>query len=68
MVSGEDKRPQEPGRHRARATIPPLRRPGARRCRMRYPHQRLRWAYLHTEQATRFPAVLHLCELAGEYL
>jgi hypothetical protein len=29
---------------------------------------RLRRTYLHTEQATRFPAVLHLCELADEYL
>jgi hypothetical protein len=29
---------------------------------------RLRRIYLHTEQATRFPAVLHLCELADEYL
>jgi RNaseH domain of pPIWI_RE len=24
--------------------------------------------YLHTEQATRFPAPLHLCELADEYI
>lgn len=29
---------------------------------------RLRRTYLHTEQATRYPAVLHLCELADEYL
>jgi hypothetical protein len=29
---------------------------------------RLRRMYLHTEQATRFPAPLHLCELADEYL
>jgi hypothetical protein len=29
---------------------------------------RLRRTYLHTEQATRLPAVLHLCELADEYL
>jgi len=28
----------------------------------------LRRTYLHTEQATRFPAPLHLCELAAEYL
>jgi hypothetical protein len=28
----------------------------------------LRRTYLHTEQATRFPAPLHLCELADEYL
>jgi hypothetical protein len=24
--------------------------------------------HLHTEQATRFPALLHLCELADEYI
>lgn len=24
--------------------------------------------YLHTEQATTFPAILHLCELADEYI
>jgi len=29
---------------------------------------RLRRTYLHTEQATRFPAPLHLCALADEYL
>ena len=29
---------------------------------------RLRRTYLHTEQATRFPAPLHLCDLADEYL
>jgi hypothetical protein len=28
----------------------------------------LRRMYLHTEQATRFPALLHLCELADEYI
>jgi hypothetical protein len=28
----------------------------------------LRRTYLHTEQATRFPAPLHLCKLADEYL
>ncbi|MEV6527213.1 DUF3962 domain-containing protein [Longispora sp. NPDC051575] len=28
----------------------------------------LRRTYLHTEQATKFPVVLHLCELADEYL
>ena len=28
----------------------------------------LRRTYLHTEQATLFPAPLHLCELADEYL
>ena len=28
----------------------------------------LRRTYLHTEQATVFPAPLHLCELADEYL
>jgi hypothetical protein len=28
----------------------------------------LRRMYLHTEQATRFPALLHLCELADEYV
>jgi len=29
---------------------------------------RLRRTYLHTEQATRFPAPMHLCDLADEYL
>jgi RNaseH domain of pPIWI_RE/pPIWI_RE module N-terminal domain/MID domain of pPIWI_RE len=29
---------------------------------------RLRRTYLHTEQATRFPAPMHLCDLAAEYL
>ena len=29
---------------------------------------RLRRMYLHTQQATRFPAPLHLCELADEYM
>lgn len=28
----------------------------------------LRRTYLHTEQATTFPALLHLCELADEYI
>jgi hypothetical protein len=28
----------------------------------------LRRMYLHTEQATKFPAPLHLCELADEYI
>jgi hypothetical protein len=28
----------------------------------------LRRMYLHTEQATTFPALLHLCELADEYI
>jgi hypothetical protein len=28
----------------------------------------LRRMYLHTEQATRFPALLHLCKLADEYI
>jgi hypothetical protein len=28
----------------------------------------LRLMYLHTEQATTFPALLHLCELADEYI
>lgn len=28
----------------------------------------LRRMYLHTEQATKFPALLHLCELADEYI
>ena len=28
----------------------------------------LRRMYLHTEQATTFPAPLHLCELADEYI
>jgi hypothetical protein len=28
----------------------------------------LRRMYLHTEQATRYPAPLHLCELADEYI
>jgi hypothetical protein len=28
----------------------------------------LRRMYLHTEQATTYPAPLHLCELADEYL
>jgi hypothetical protein len=29
---------------------------------------RLRRTYLHTEQATQFPAPLHLCDLADEYI
>lgn len=29
---------------------------------------RLRRTYLHTEQATQFPAPVHLCDLADEYL
>ena len=29
---------------------------------------RLRRTYLHTEQATTFPAPAHLCDLAAEYL
>lgn len=29
---------------------------------------RMRRSYLHTEQDTTYPAVLHLCELADEYL
>ena len=29
---------------------------------------RLRRTYLHTEQATVFPAPMHLCDLAAEYL
>jgi hypothetical protein len=28
----------------------------------------LRRTYLPTEQATRFPAPMHLCDLAAEYL
>ena len=28
----------------------------------------LRRMYLHTEQATTYPAPLHLCELADEYI
>jgi RNaseH domain of pPIWI_RE len=29
---------------------------------------RLRRTYLHTEQATRFAAPMHLCDLAAEYV